>query len=48
MMDRCGLLAGETVLVRWDEWYRMPIKIAKAFGATVFATARTPENARDA
>ena len=45
MMDRCGLQAGETVLVQGGTSGigHAAIKIAKAFGATVFATARTPE-----
>ncbi len=45
MMDRCALTAGESVLVQGGTsgiGYSA-IKIAKAFGATVFATARTAE-----
>jgi NADPH2:quinone reductase len=42
MMDRCQLQAGETVLVQGGTSGIgfAAIKIAKAFGATVFATAR--------
>ena len=45
MMDRCRLQAGETVLIQGGTSGigHAAIKIAKAFGATVFATARTPE-----
>ncbi len=45
MMDRCGLKSGESVLVQGGTsgiGYSA-IKIAKAFGATVFSTARTDE-----
>ncbi len=45
MMDRCALQAGETVLIQGGTsgiGYTA-IKIAKAFGATVFSTARTEE-----
>ena len=45
MMDRCGLRSGETVLIQGGTsgiGYAA-INLAKAFGATVFATARTEE-----
>ena len=43
VIDRCALKAGETVLIQGGTsgiGYA-GIKLAKAFGATVFATART-------
>ena len=45
MIDRCALKAGETILIQGGTsgiGYA-GIKLAKAFGATVFATARTAE-----
>ena len=45
MIDRCALQTGESVLIQGGTsgiGYA-GIKLAKAFGATVFATARTAE-----
>ena len=45
MMDRCGLQAGESVLIQGGTSGigHAAISLANAFGATVFSTARTDE-----